>query len=862
MLKNFYVKITLEIKDASKLQKIKKKNKTNQKLQKQNFSNLERTNTFLDVPHIPITTDKNDPGSEGPTPINGNNSQQLRSNPGKKQNRKTHSFSQTNDAAKKLGVLMFIECSECENRLSEKTKLPASYLEYSFARYLENLVITAEKYYDSAEFSRKQPSQNGSYDDLESARTFLESLRDIERRPNVRPCCPFAPKNRVFIVKDLYIRFRLGLSHQYNLSMINYNDSNGMITYELARKDLIESKFTHLFQLERNYLNLISHSFRQVFMYLIEGSSLQTKVDSLEQASKELAEVEPNLRDPYDILFLELFPYYEEIVELSQKIEGGMTKSIRHHLEVEELKRTFYGELTIIFGELQRIREVYVNMIQEILGKRLRIRTLMQSESSTMNQDPKESMISLKEDPNMSRTTAAEEDTYWMGRSSNRVMESTKKSSKLKEQDFEKEVGYVGDLVSGAIVYQPDHPGQAFTKFKMMPLYEDQPLSIIANALNSPSYMQQVYLAKEFDKAEKFISQSSKVSTNTEFREFINSRLLVSAFTLNENFNLQLAPIESEARYINHLLLSFPGKKGGPLLPYRKKKGAVNLELIEDIAGIIDIQKTLVDGVFSEKIVTPKFTVIVYHPSQFEALRFFNNISLEDYLGSISCSHDWKENNGGKTGAKFIKTFDHRYVFKELGKKEFSMLLKFVNEYFKYMWETTGEKKPSLLTKIYGIYEIQGEKKSEYFIAMENLFFGTGSNLTVYDLKGSQLNRYSGKGNSTALDTDFLIHRNGEPIPMKQEQYDFFEKATRNDSEFLARLKVVDYSLLLVMDEENRSLRMGIIDYLRIFDFEKQMEYIGKKIIKGAQPTIITPEDYKERFQKSMRRCFTPAPSE
>jgi len=349
-----------------------------------------------------------------------------------------------------------------------------------------------------------------------------------------------------------------------------------------------------------------------------------------------------------------------------------------------------------------------------------------------------------------------------------------------------------------------------------------------------------------------------------KFKEFVSQRLSVSAFSLNEQFSLQIMPIESEARYVNHLLLSFPSKKGGSLLPYRKKKGGVNFDLIEDIAGIIDIQKTLVDGVFSEKLYTSKYNMIIYHPAQFEALRFYNNISLEDYLGSISCSNDWNENSGGKTGAKFIKTFDERFVFKELGHKEFKMLLGFVSEYFKYMWETTSEKRPSLLAKIYGIYEIQphDKKSTMYFIAMENLFFGTSKSLKVYDLKGSTLNRYAGRGAQTVLDTDFVVNRNGEPLPLKQEHFEFFDKAIKNDSEFLARLKVVDYSLLVLIDEPNQILRMGIIDYLRIYDLEKQLEYMGKKFIKGKTPTIVTPEYYKDRFKTAMERYFIAAPSE
>jgi 1-phosphatidylinositol-3-phosphate 5-kinase len=106
-------------------------------------------------------------------------------------------------------------------------------------------------------------------------------------------------------------------------------------------------------------------------------------------------------------------------------------------------------------------------------------------------------------------------------------------------------------------------------------------------------------------------------------------------------------------------------------------------------------------------------------------LRWRLNFPLKDFLDSLSWSSSWKDNSGGKTGAGFIKTNDNRFVFKQLEKKEFSMLIGFADDYFKYMHDVLKNKQPSLLAKIYGIYEIVYDKKAPvYFIAMENLFCG------------------------------------------------------------------------------------------------------------------------------------------
>ena len=50
---------------------------------------------------------------------------------------------------------------------------------------------------------------------------------------------------------------------------------------------------------------------------------------------------------------------------------------------------------------------------------------------------------------------------------------------------------------------------------------------------------------------------------------------------------------------------------------------------------------------------------------------------------------------------------------------------------------------------------------------------------------------------------------------------------------------------------------MGIIDYLRIYTWDKQLETVSKKVIrKGATPTIVNPNDYMIRFKNAMNRYF------
>ena len=490
--KDLYIKVTLEVRDASRVQKIKKKNKT-QKRPKQEGDRYQssRTSVFLEVPHVPITIERSDSIHEAPAHAN------LNSSSGKSKLTKSKSnvfksfaaYNMNNELAKKVGIIMFIECSECQNRLSEKTKLPSSYLEYSFARYLENLAKSAENYQDYLLLNEKQPNQEVSKKEQGELRNFIDKMRDMPRRPNVRLCCPFAPKNRVFVVKDSYIRFRVGPANPYSLSIINFQDFSSIASCEYARRKLLEDKLASLYNLQRSYLNLIVNSFKNILYYLIEGIEMAARADNIEAIFEALKEIDPAEREPYENLILDLIPHYKDILELSARIEEGAIKPLKHHLEVDDLKRVFYSELNIMFIELLTRRDVYISMIQEALGKRNRIRTgglnHIQSDSPTLQAKEADSLrqsILMNESARTSTTMSdslrlpmeesvaipkgsVDEESYWMGRSKHRLLESSRKPHKLKEQEIEEEVKFVDELIRGSITYWPDHPGQSFTKF-------------------------------------------------------------------------------------------------------------------------------------------------------------------------------------------------------------------------------------------------------------------------------------------------------------------------------------------------------------------------------------------------------------
>ena len=286
----------------------------------------------------------------------------------------------------------------------------------------------------------------------------------------------------------------------------------------------------------------------------------------------------------------------------------------------------------------------------------------------------------------------------------------------------------------------------------------------------------------------------------------------------------------------------------------------IDLNILEDIVEFIDnTNKSPNKKLYREELKTTKTNVTCHYPVQFEALRACGGINLRDYISSLSASEAWTDNSGGKTNAVFTKTSDQRFVVKEIEKKEFTMLLKLLPEYFRYTSEARASGASSLLIKIFGVYEIVSEKRSRYLFVMENLFFGMSPDVKVYDLKGSQMSRYAvkkGEDRRTLLDTNYKLDRNGEPLPIKAESFKYIDEAISKDSQFLAEQKKMDYSLLVIYDEKESILRMAIIDYLRDFDLEKHLEYHGKMLIKGNVPTTTPPDNYKNRFRKAMNQYF------
>lgn len=176
---------------------------------------------------------------------------------------------------------------------------------------------------------------------------------------------------------------------------------------------------------------------------------------------------------------------------------------------------------------------------------------------------------------------------------------------------------------------------------------------------------------------------------------------------------------------------------------------------------------------------------------------------------------------------------------------------------------------------------------------MENLFFGRNIS-RKYDLKGAVFSRYISNSNDSEnvfLDENFVEDMRLSPIYIGGKNKNLLQRAIWNDTSFLTvgtlsnhlffliyifkwlyfcsfycclqSINVMDYSLLVGVDRMKHEIVFGIIDYLRQYTWDKQLETWVKAYLvvpRNELPTVISPKEYKKRFRKFMAKYFLTVP--
>lgn len=195
-----------------------------------------------------------------------------------------------------------------------------------------------------------------------------------------------------------------------------------------------------------------------------------------------------------------------------------------------------------------------------------------------------------------------------------------------------------------------------------------------------------------------------------------------------------------------------------------------------------------------------------YSPEVFRELRAMFGLDPADYLVSLTSKYILSElNSPGKSGSFFYFSRDYKYIIKTIHHSEHLHLRRHLLEYYQHI-----KKNPdTLLCQFYGLHRVKVpisfknkiKHRKIYFLVMNNLFPPHLEIHTSFDLKGSTWGRFTKVDSSNPEEQPVLKDLNwldrDETIkfgPLKKKK---FLEQLKMDVELLAKLNIMDYSLLL-----------------------------------------------------------------
>ncbi|XP_032871428.1 phosphatidylinositol 5-phosphate 4-kinase type-2 alpha [Amblyraja radiata] len=250
---------------------------------------------------------------------------------------------------------------------------------------------------------------------------------------------------------------------------------------------------------------------------------------------------------------------------------------------------------------------------------------------------------------------------------------------------------------------------------------------------------------------------------------------------------------------------------------------------------------------FNKENMPSHFKFKEYCPMVFRNLRERFTIDDQDFQNSVTRSAPFSNDSQGRSGARFHTTYDRRYVVKTISSEDVAEMHNILKKYHQYIVECHGN---TLIPQFLGMYRLTVDGVETYMIVTRNVF---GHRLHVYrkyDLKGSTVAREASdkekaKELPTYKDNDFI--NDGQKIHINEENKKLFLEKLKKDVEFLAQLKIMDYSLLVGIHDVERAEQ----DEMEFEDEEDEGESDGA----GGQVTgsCGTPPDSPGNILNSSR---------
>eukprot|EP01084_Bolivina_argentea_P113503 202253_1 len=207
--------------------------------------------------------------------------------------------------------------------------------------------------------------------------------------------------------------------------------------------------------------------------------------------------------------------------------------------------------------------------------------------------------------------------------------------------------------------------------------------------------------------------------------------------------------------------------------------------------------------------------IMSYASPVFSRLRETFGVSNERFLASFPIGLPLVEfQTNSKSPQGFFSSFDGKYMIKTMSEWELRSLLDFIREYEAYVKQNTG----SLIVQFHGAYRVivtqrqrnccgLKRRRSSLFVVTSNVFYTNRPISQRYDLKGSTVGRQtrkyplSIKFPITAVLKDLDLAEDG-PLRVGAMNKVCLLNTLKHDTEFLSRIGIIDYSLLVGVQKD------------------------------------------------------------
>ena len=320
--------------------------------------------------------------------------------------------------------------------------------------------------------------------------------------------------------------------------------------------------------------------------------------------------------------------------------------------------------------------------------------------------------------------------------------------------------------------------------------------------------------------------------------------------------------------------------------------------------------------------IAPGITFDDYCPVLFRDLQSLYGLTEGGYLDSLGISQlqasmlcgtmtSLREmSSSSRSGSFFFQSHDNRFIIKTIPSGEMATFRRSLVNYYTHI----RDRPDTLLTKVHGLHAIHfhPDKHKTIFIVMQNVFEPEKKIHSLYDLKGSTVQRNTPKekrkkGNALK-DLDF-IQEERPPLLITKEIRTLLIEQVASDAAFLRKCGLIDYSILLAIHDSpdgrpieddvrpskggsrgssrspsppgspnstavhplcsfyggiksscgRRVFYLGIIDIMTDYSAIKVVEHYGKAIVYINSPggvSCTSPEKYEERFVAFARTVF------